>query len=385
MTAFRILCWLSWALSIGATQFGSFSPAGHNELTFSIHVPLETANSSSGPIYFQLNSTREVNWFALGQGTQMSGANIFVVYTAGNDVTVSPRLGKGHVQPLYNKDAKVSVLGGSGNQNGVITANVRCDSCLSWDGGSMDPTDSASPWIWAVKYGRPLSSKSLTAPINEHDDKGTETVDLKKATGGNSANPFVDLSTSSNATSGDTGSSGDWAAFEKKKTAHAVLMIVAFVLLFPIIALAIHLVPSSSTVAVHGYLQLFTLAVAITGMGLGISMADETQQMGHYHPIIGIVVVASLVLFQPLMGLLQHRHFRKTGGKAVFAYFHRWFGRIMIILGIINAGFGFQLSGIGDGAPRGAVIAYGVVAGVIGVVYILVVSLVGRRRNVSSA
>lgn len=58
----------------------------------------------------------------------MTGANIFVVYTAGNgNVTVSPRLGSGHVMPQFNSDAQVTLLEGSGVSNGKMVANVRCE------------------------------------------------------------------------------------------------------------------------------------------------------------------------------------------------------------------------------------------------------------------
>ena len=58
----------------------------------------------------------------------MEGANIFIVYadSSGTNVTLSPRLGKGEVQPLLNSAAQVYLLDGSGIANGSMTANVRC-------------------------------------------------------------------------------------------------------------------------------------------------------------------------------------------------------------------------------------------------------------------
>ena len=50
---------------------------------------------------------------------------------------------------------------------------------------------------------------------------------------------------------------------------------------------------------------------------------------------------------------------------------HIWHGRILIILGIVNGGLGLQLA---DNTTSGE-IAYGVVAGVIFVVYIVVLGL----------
>jgi len=111
-------------------------------------------------------------------------------------------------------------------------------------------------------------------------------------------------------------------------------------------------------------------------------MARDLQFIQTYHPIIGMVVVPSLILFQPAMGLLQHRYFGKSGKKGLFGYLHQWFGRCMIILGIINAGLGFRLTGIGTSiAPTGAVISYSVVAGVFGIAYCLIVIFLARRRR----
>jgi len=58
----------------------------------------------------------------------MSGSNIFVMYTSsnGNNVTVSPRLGKGHSEPKFNSAAQVTLLEGSGVSNGIMTANIKC-------------------------------------------------------------------------------------------------------------------------------------------------------------------------------------------------------------------------------------------------------------------
>lgn len=383
--------WLSWALAAAAAQFESFSPSAQSDLTYSVHVPNGTASSGSGPIYFQINATLPLTWVALGQGTHMAGANIFVVYSnaAGDNVTVSPRLGKGHVQPVFNPNAKISVMEGSGIGNGVMTANVRCDSCLQWDGGSMDPTNSGSPWVWAVKYGKPLQSDNSSATISKHDEEGDQVLDLTKATGNRSANPFAELSRSSavaasaSSAVGGGGRGGEyWAFFNRRVTAHAALLIIPFVILYPLSALTIYFFPSLSVMKMHAPLQVFNTCLVIAGMGLGISIAKDINKLDNYHPIIGLVVISTLLAFQPAMGYLQHRYFRKTGRKSVFAFTHRWLGRTLIVLGIINVGLGFRLAGIGVGNPTGAVIAYGVVAGVFALFYLLVVVIVGwRRRN----
>lgn len=60
----------------------------------------------------------------------MDGANIFMIYADSDkkNVTLSPRLGTGEVQPLHEngEDATVTLLSGSGISGGMMTANVKC-------------------------------------------------------------------------------------------------------------------------------------------------------------------------------------------------------------------------------------------------------------------
>jgi hypothetical protein len=71
-----------------------------------------------------------VQWAALGQGSGMSGANMFIIYASadGKNVTVSPRSGTGHVMPQLNSEAKITILEGTGITNGKMIANFKCRS-----------------------------------------------------------------------------------------------------------------------------------------------------------------------------------------------------------------------------------------------------------------
>lgn len=372
---------------LGSAQFQRIIPAEHKHIIFTIQA-FPDAVRGSGPIFLQMKSTRPVQWFALGQGIQMKDSNIIVVYASrGNEnVTVSPRLGKGHFLPLYNPDANISVLDGSGIYDGALTANIRCDSCLSWEGGSENLMNPASPWIWGVKYGSPLRSDSLSAHLLEHDYDGVAFVNMRNATGTNiMGNPFMNLANAT-ITPAWNRPPFDSVGLNKKKIAHAVLMTIAFVAFFPFAAIALHLFPSSSTVTIHATFQLFNLVVSVAGLAVGISMSQKIHLMRHHHPIIGIIVVASLSVFQPAMGLIQHRQFHKTGDKGMFAYLHRWLGRSMIVLGIINVGLGFQLTGWRDPyAPRGAVVTCSVVAGIVGVSYVTILLLSSMKKQRASS
>jgi hypothetical protein len=162
------------------------------------------------------------------------------------------------------------------------------------------------------------------------------------------------------------------------------MLSVVFVVFFPSSALTLHLFPSPKVVSrIHAPLQIFNSLVALVGMGVGISCALDLDELNGYHPIIGMVAISMLVAFQPIMGLVQHLHYRKHQSKTLFAYAHRWLGRLCILLGIINGGLGFMYAGgLGDDAvPTGAVIVYSVLSGFGLAAYISVLLVPGRRAK----
>lgn len=89
-------------------------------------------------------------------------------------------------------------------------------------------------------------------------------------------------------------------------------------------------------------------------------------QLNDYHPIIGLVLF-SLVFIQAAGGFLAHFVYTKTKSSNVFGHAHRWLGRAIITLGIINGGLGLLLS---EDGTRGQYIAYGVVAAVVWVAFV---------------
>ena len=349
----------------------------------------------------------------------MAGANMFLMYADGNgNITVSPRLAKGEVEPNYNSDAKVSVLAGSGiSDQGEMIANLRCDSCLQWDGGSMDPTDSSSSWIWAVKGGNAIDSTDTSAQLDQHDAMGTFNLDLTQGTGGNSLNPFVTTSGGSGGSTGSsaagssptnsgaaspsgtattggvtvpTGVSGGSSTFpssssptDTTRAAHAAIMSLVFLIFFPLFALTLYLPYANRVRLVHAPLQLLSIVLLIVGLALGVKLGNRLDELDAYHQIIGYIVVAALVLFQPALGIYQHLYYHRTGGRSAMGVFHKWLGRTVICVGVVNGGLGFRQAG-GAGStnvPNYAVILYSIIAVVVFLIYLAVVFISKRRAN----
>jgi uncharacterized membrane protein (DUF485 family) len=146
--------------------------------------------------------------------------------------------------------------------------------------------------------------------------------------------------------------------FNRKRNAHACIMSIVFIVLYPLGAISIHLpiehVPylkntylKKKIMAIHAPIQVIGLVMMVGGMALGIRIAQDLDFLAHpihAHVVIGFIVVCTIIIFQPIMGILQHRYFKKRGSKSIFAHLHRWIGRGAVVLGMINNGLGFQLA-----------------------------------------
>ncbi|KUJ19843.1 CBD9-like protein [Mollisia scopiformis] len=365
----------------------TYCPSGN--VCYAVNVPATTASSGSGDIYFQITGPSTLSWIGLGQGTSMTGANIFMIYanSAGDNVTLSPRLGSGNRQPESDTTTDVTLLGGSGISNGVMTANVRCSNCNTWTGGSMSLTDTNSNWIWAYKTGSVISSDDVSANLAQHSNYGETTFNLQNAGGGSSSNPFLATTAMSTSSGNNSGSSSSGSSsvggdsmpadYANVRMAHAILAPIAFVLFFPIGAMAIRLLSFPGLVWVHAGWMTFTYIIVLSSMGMGVWMAVVSKQLDQYHSIIGLVVVGCLLL-QPISGFTHHLLYKREGRPNAATYPHIFWGRAVITLGIINGGLGLQLSG---NTVKGE-IAYGVVAAVMWLLWMIVIVLAFiRSRN----
>ena len=162
--------------------------------------------------------------------------------------------------------------------------------------------------------------------------------------------------------------------YHRKRNAHACIMSIVFIVLFPLGAISMHipvqllnLLPKSiqryfshCVSRIHAPIQLLGLAMMIGAMGLGIDIArNDLHYLGpglsvlggpKAHVVIGLLATSGIIAVQPIMGLLQHRYFRKEGKTGWFGYVHRWTGRILIGLGWVNSGLGFRL--VEDGLEK---------------------------------
>jgi hypothetical protein len=88
-------------------------------------------------------------------------------------------------------------------------------------------------------------------------------------------------------------------------------------------------------------------------------------------------VVVCLLVIQPALGYAHHRHFLKHGQRGLVSHAHIWYGRALMLLGVINGGLGLQLAD----ERNSLIIAYSVVAGVMFLLYVITKVLTSTKQG----
>lgn len=170
--------------------------------------------------------------------------------------------------------------------------------------------------------------------------------------------------------------------------AHGIAMGLAFTVMMPLGIFIIRIPNSKHAVYVHAGWQLLSWIMMIAGLVFGLRvgkilnrvryhqflftsgskapLADSDKKLhNNTHTVFGTVIVVLLIL-QPFLGLGHHLRFRKTQKRGMWTRAHVWYGRLLILLGIINGGLGLQLAA----NTLGGRIAYGIVGFISGVAMI---------------
>src|ERR1700742_1800354 len=94
--------------------------------------------------------------------------------------------------------------------------------------------------------------------------------------------------------------------FNRKRNAHACMMSIVFIVLFPLGAISMHLPLRGVrvTTRIHAPIQILGLAMMIGAMGLGIDIADVDLNFfakgtsTKAHVVIGLLTCSTLILIQ---------------------------------------------------------------------------------------
>ncbi|CCD50291.1 similar to integral membrane protein [Botrytis cinerea T4] len=349
---------------------------------YSLGLPSTTVSAGTGNIYFQLSAPDTYQWAALGIGRTMAGAYMYIMYSDGNgNVTISARAGgQGHVEPKVTggPGSQVQLLEGSGITGGVMRANVLCTNCPL-----PSTTSTASPWIAAWNLGSPIDSTSTSYAIKQHGDSSYRqfTYDLTTAVIESDENPFL-----SNGTIPSTSGSGSEergisaSTLDAYSIAHGTIMSVTMVILFPLGAM---LMTMFGKWWIHAAFQTFSLVMLIVGFGLGVKLAMFKDYLfrnqGKAHTSFGLALFVLLII-QAIVGLIHHLVYRKQHVRGFLGYMHIWYGRSLLILGIICGVLGLKLAR----NTKGGEIVYGILAGLVAMSYFTTLVLRNMGKSVGN-
>ncbi|EXJ53444.1 uncharacterized protein A1O5_13312 [Cladophialophora psammophila CBS 110553] len=212
-----------------------------------------------------------------------------------------------------------------------MTATIQWHQSSGLKFNKVKVTDTKQSWIWAVGPNEQLQSNSVDAEIDQHSHYGVFFVDMPATQ--NAVTTLPSISGTSNVSA-----EGQPDYYHGLVYAHAILLGVAFVIVFPVGVLGLRW-RWSIAFKVHWMLQLFATVGAYIGLAVAVAMSItgiEYAAFGETHQILGIIVVAVLS-FQVVMGYIHHVNYKRAGRRTTPSYFHLWLGRVLIYAGMVNA------------------------------------------------
>lgn len=333
----------------------TFVVPGHDDIAYHF---LETDAT-----YIMISASKDVGWISLSREQDSSNSNDLVV---SNTIFVS-------LKEQYSTKAGSNlsncqmIQGPPYVHDQAVEVTIRCDD--------YPILDRLNTFTWAYEQEGSIHSGPMRVSEGHNSDNVAMTGrDGLRRVVRSTSSQSAEISTVPSQSPSPAEIAALMAKYDrltKIRTIHGAILAITFVVLFPTFASLLHLLPSSKPVVkIHASLQAISATLAIVGFGLGIYLNSQVTIKGKYHQTIGFIVIILLVIVQPILGIRHHVLFRRTQRKTWLAYAHRWQGRIMLSLGVVNGGIGYNLSRTGpSGGPRGALIAYGVVAGIVYVSY----------------
>ncbi|CVK88322.1 uncharacterized protein FPRN_02220 [Fusarium proliferatum] len=330
-------------LVAGAAQYCQFE-GSHHPLTLCAAVNSHqnsTTSSTDWIITFGYQRVQDAGWVALGIGSGMYGALMFVTYAnkSSRDLVLSVRRGLGYYEPEpIGTEPQVVTNAISVNGSGWFEVTFTCYQCSAWSSVTSD--GSPQPWIWAANVNQVFSETSVDSPMEKHGIYGHFSLDISEARGGDSRLPHIDFTAANDAsnTSG-AGSMSQWPT--SLFAVHGALMVLSTMVMYPFGAVMI-----SSGFKGHVILQGIASLLCVFGMLLAIYAILSNQTMGmlaNPHVVLGLIIMTAVPV-QIALGYLHHSRYRagiktpKTTGS------HRWIGRLVIVGGCINALIGIQMA-----------------------------------------
>ncbi|KAK4454467.1 hypothetical protein QBC34DRAFT_434031 [Podospora aff. communis PSN243] len=355
MKLLGLLLWLTQLQT--ALAAASTLRIGDSNTTISINIP-----PNSDDVNFYISTPDYYQYTAIGFGTLMSTSLLLIAYPSTNgSITLSPRFATaGYSEPTYNPSIRFTIHPPSGIHAHEMLINATCHTCRT----HFDPLSPSQPMIFASGPPSHLASDDPSAPLRRHVVHGRFTVDLPRATGAGGI-PFPSTGTEGAVLTGSVVATPR----SKQSLAHGIVFAVATLVIAPadmIVAGALRRWPVLHSVSATVYVAL---AVGALVPGIAISrehFATRDYKTGHQVlGLIGVAVLFGMFLWGAGMGFARAAA-KKRGevvnkGDSIWGKVHRWVGRGLWILFIVDGGLGLRLAERSNLFMMG----YGVLVGVV--------------------
>ncbi|KAK4064212.1 uncharacterized protein Triagg1_9008 [Trichoderma aggressivum f. europaeum] len=369
------LLFLLATVSAAPSQYCLFG-LPRDDVDFCMAVSLYHNHSTSAhDIYLSLAMRRNatdsnaaaLGWTALGTGLNMAGSLMFVLYgdpkASGAKPTLSVRTVKsGHAVPAQvtqqdtgkQLDVRVSETSWTKTDDDlyVAKASIVCYACSEWMGAEISPESISHSWIWAWNKQQDMKAFAPDQQLETHslvDGFGHFYVNMQAATS-HHANGFPALNVTGEDSNIGTsrwpikeGKTGLWQKLLSRPLAHlhGFFMMTAFLLLFPVGAVAIRS-GSEKSFKYHWVIQASAMVSALGGAVVAIAMSDGVFDSPHQ--VAGVVIV-SLLVVQAVLGWRHHVDFIRIFRRTWISYAHISLGFVILVSGWANVIGGLVLYG----------------------------------------
>ncbi|CAO1620184.1 unnamed protein product [Parajaminaea phylloscopi] len=335
-------------------------------------------------------------WRGVGQGTQMSGANMLVAWVADNKPLASHRSTIGHSPPTAAQSK------GQVTFHNDVTRSTDTNggmSVISWTFPQPESPGPSSPHVWAYKTSVTPTGDADSATLSYHDGHGTESMDFTLRYGGEApkAPPGVmalasfgggtaatgGTSTPSNAGNGEgeSASGRDLNAYHNRVwITHMVFMILTWLVLVPAAILVGRFGRNMfKWFPVHRGLQLAAVATLVIGFFIAVGTTSQAK-LPHFdgrHQKVGLAIFI-LTIFQALLGHFGHV-IRQSKGTRAQNLVHIFLGLLLFCLAVWNIHLGFSEAWVWWQVPNAASYVVYAWAAVLGVTYLAGMALLPRQ------
>lgn len=396
---------LVFALAGDPAQYCRYGYA-EGEIDFCMGVvALHNRSTNAYDLYMRMRVTRSsaLGWTAIGTGPEMDGSLMFIVYgdpRSGDAPVLSIRAAQGHHQPEVLSPAtagesQMRIIWADwapGRLPGTHAAELAfiCYACSRWPGTPISASSSSQPWIWAWNDKQDMGDFRADAKLQMHKHHagnggwGVFYVDMARTISEEEHLPSLPPLRSGVETHGTSnepiGASGLLESLKARPLvyAHGILLIAAFLLLFPAGVAALRF-GSPRAFTYHWTMQLAGSLSAGIAIILGLVMSRGRPYLT-VHQCLG-VVVALVLSAQGFLGWSHHLTFLKIRRRTWVSHAHIWAGRLIMLFGWVNIITGLSLSGHRQTAIAFTVLE--VLGALLPCIWIAVVRFRSRRRNIA--